>query len=246
MKENVFLKDEITRKTSVSSDLLDQFDKLKIIVPAGFTEDRVPFYSEDVIRHINYVKKLLEMGYGMEEIEKIVKKVGLPRVSGATGKGAVSKNYLTVGGLADSVGVSVRTIKHWEEKGIIEAEMRTDGGFRLYPELYIYLCKLVKDLQLFGYTLEQIKTISDYFRNFLKIKADLKAFPADITQQKLEDMINEIKSLRERMSLLSEGIERWEELVSKKYREILHLQKENQKLHKDSREKNGEQISKDT
>jgi DNA-binding transcriptional MerR regulator len=246
MKENVFFKDEIAKKTGVSQDLLDQLDKSKIIVPAGITEGRVPFYSEDVIRHINHVKKLLEMGYEMEEIEKIKKKVGLPKTSGAAAKGPASKSYLTVGGLADSVGVSVRTIKHWEEKGIIEAEMRTEGGFRLYPELYIYLCKLVKDLQLFGYTLEQIKNISDHFRTFLKIKSDINAFAPEKTHQKLEDMLKEIKLLRERMGLLKEGIERWDELVTKKSREILQLQKENQKLHKGAKEKSGEQKSKST
>ena len=43
-----------------------------------------------------------------------------------------NNSYLTVGNLADKIGVSPRTIKHWEDKGIIEPDMRSDGGFRLY------------------------------------------------------------------------------------------------------------------
>ena len=56
--------------------------------------------------------------------------------------------YITISSLAEQVGVSPRTIKHWEEKGIIESEMRSAGGFRLYSQIYVYMCKLVKDLQI--------------------------------------------------------------------------------------------------
>ncbi|MCK7489606.1 MAG: MerR family DNA-binding transcriptional regulator [Anaerotruncus sp.] len=42
-------------------------------------------------------------------------------------------SFLTVGNLAERSGVSPRTIKHWEDKGIIEPDMRTRG--RLPPLL---------------------------------------------------------------------------------------------------------------
>ncbi len=228
MNENIFLRDEMLKKANISEDLFHQLEQLKVIQPAGVTEDQTVFYSETTIGHINYVKKLLEMGYRAEEIRTIVKKVGLPKLS-STKKEQPARKYLTIGGLTAAVGVSARTIKHWEEKGIIEAEMRTEGGFRLYPEIYIYLCKLILDLQLFGYSLEQIKTISDYFRNFLKINGNSEEFSPEETTHKLEEMLEGIKDLRERMALLKEGIDRWQELVTKKSREIQALKKENQK-----------------
>jgi len=66
-------------------------------------------------------------------------------------KSAKLKKHLTIGGLAKRVGVSARNIKHWEDKGIIEPDMRSEGGFRLYSQVFVYLCDLIKDLQLFGY-----------------------------------------------------------------------------------------------
>ena len=86
-------------------------------------------------------------------------------------------SFLTVGNLAERSGVSPRTIKHWEDKGIIEPDMRTEGGFRLYSESYVFLCQLIRDLQLFGYTLEEIKAVSDDVRTLLAIEADPELLP---------------------------------------------------------------------
>lgn len=232
MKANVFFKDELIKKANVSEDLLDQLEKLKIMAPAGTTEDKVAFYTEGNIGQLTHIKKLMEVGYEIGEIEKIVKKVGLPKTADGDSKSNVSKKYLTVGGLAESVSVSTRTIKHWEEKGIIEADMRSDGGFRLYSEIYVFLCNLIQDLQLFGYSLEQIKNISDLFRLFLKIKEEMSKYSEEEIDGELKTMLDEIDTLRARMNLLKGGIERWEELVNKKSKEIVALQKENQKRKK--------------
>lgn len=237
MNENVFFKDELLKKAGVPEELLTRLEALKVIQPAGVTEDKVPFYSQHTVAHFDYIKKLQEMGYGVEEIQAIVKKVGLPRTAGGKGGDPVNKKYLTIGGLATAVGVSARTLKHWEEKGIIEAGMRSDGGFRLFSDVYIYLCKLIQDLQLFGYSLEQIKTVSDLFRTFLAIHKKINTYSPEETTGELVHMQEEITALRGRMTLLKEGISRWEELVNKKSKEILALQKENGKRLKTSKEK---------
>lgn len=132
-----------------------------------------PFFSEDMAERAYQIQKLLEMGYGEEEVRKILRKVGLPHDATHTGNEGGQENLLTVGALAESVGVSPRTIKHWEDKGIIEADARSEGGFRLYKEHYIYLCHLIQDLQLFGYSLDEIKEISDYFRDFILMREKL-------------------------------------------------------------------------
>ena len=112
--------------------------------------------------------------------EKIIKKVGLPAAAGDTKKKPADKtNYLTVGNLAEKLDVSPRTIKHWEEKGIIEADLRSQGGFRLYRDYYILLCNLIKDLQLFGYSLDEIKKVSDYFRTFIGIRDNPDELPPE-------------------------------------------------------------------
>ena len=163
-------------RTGVSEEILARWIKDKLVRPAGFTDDRLPLFSEETVARLQNILRLQELGYGLDEIQKIMKKIGLPGTRQKPAGKSDLDQYLTVGNLAEMAGVSPRTIKHWEDKGIIEPDMRSEGGFRLYSKGYVHLCKLIQDLQLFGYTLEEIKAISDYFRDFLAFQERLEAF----------------------------------------------------------------------
>ncbi|MFC2155152.1 MerR family transcriptional regulator [Acidobacteriota bacterium] len=229
MANSFLARKELIEKSRISEKVLNEWEEIRIVKPAVFTEDKIPFYTQQTIDHINKIRKFVEIGYTLEEIQRILKKVGLPKHSEEYGNSNKLKKHLTIGGLAERVGVSTRTIKHWEDKGIIEADMRSDGGFRLYSEIYVYLCNLVKDLQLFGYTLEEIKNISYLFRTFLTIEKEINAYSVEETEKELDTMCREIETLNLRMNLFKQGIQRWEELISKKTKEINALKKKNQK-----------------
>jgi len=229
MNKNVFTKDDLLRRTGVSEEVLVRWTKEKLVKPAGFTDDKTPLFSEETLARLENILKLKELGYGLEEIQKIIKKIGLPRAKANRANNNGVDQFLTVGSLAEKAGVSPRTIKHWEDKGIIEPDMRSEGGFRLYSKIYVYLCKLIQDLQLFGYTLEEIKVISDHFRDFLAFQERLESFDKAATTSKLEAMLEGIQALFDKMKLFREGMERWESLMKKKKKEILTLKAKNQK-----------------
>jgi DNA-binding transcriptional MerR regulator len=229
MNKNVFTKDDLLRRTGVSEEILVRWMKEKLVKPAGFTDDKTPLFSEETQARLENILKLKELGYGLEEIQKIIKKIGLPRAKTKRANNNGLDQYLTVGSLAEKAGVSPRTIKHWEDKGIIEPDMRSEGGFRLYSKIYVYLCKLVQDLQLFGYTLEEIKVISDYSREFLALQERLESFDKAAATSKLEAMLKSIQTLFDKMKLFREGMDRWESLMKKKKKEILTLKAKNQK-----------------
>jgi len=229
MEKDVLTKLDLLRRSGIAEADLDAWLREKIVRPAGFTGDREPLFAADALERIDSLRKLAEVGYGLPEIHKIMKKVGLPK--DGTGKkfGLEKDNYFTVGQLAERSGVSPRTIKHWEDKGIIEPDMRTEGGFRLYPEAYVMVCQLVRDLQLFGYSLEEIKAVSDDVRGMLALEAAAEAFPKPEAEEKLAAMLREIQSLFEKMKLFREGVDRWDNLLKKKRKDILGLRARNQK-----------------
>lgn len=177
-----------------------------------------------------HINKLTQLGYGEKEIKRIIKKVGFPKPeNGMRGGKTGDSNLLTVGDLAEKTGLSPRTIKHWEDKGIITPDTRSEGGFRLYSQGYIFFCKLIQDLQLFGYSLEEIQVVSDYFRDFWKIHLQIDSFPKTETAQKLDAMTAAIDELSSKLKLFGQGIERWEGLMKKKRKEIGDLQGKNKK-----------------
>jgi DNA-binding transcriptional MerR regulator len=236
MSKDVLSLEDLARESGVTSESLAEWTKAKLLKPAGFTEEKAPLFAAAGLERVAHIKRLADLGYGTEEILKIVKKVGLPRDGRGRKKAPDKDRFLTVGNLAERSGVSPRTIKHWEDKGIIEPDMRTEGGFRLYSEAYVFLCQLIRDLQLFGYTLEEIKTVSDEVRTFVAIEADPDAFPEAEVEKRLAAMLTAIQALFDKMKLLEEGVERWQDLLKKKRKDILALQAKNRKRGKAAKE----------
>ncbi|MCB9249983.1 MAG: MerR family transcriptional regulator [Ignavibacteriales bacterium] len=211
---------------------LHEFETNSLLKPAGITEDKTAFYTQGSVEQVVMLKSLMNLGYALPEIQKIVKKVGLPNNSIIQHEEKKMEQFITISSLAEQVGVSPRTIKHWEEKGIIESELRSAGGFRLYSQIYVYMCKLIKDLQLFNYSLEEIKTISDYFRDFLLISNNINHYPQNETEERLEAMNSAIIQLFSKMNMLKEGIARWESLLKTKQKEIKGIKTKNTKSKK--------------
>lgn len=66
--------------------------------------------------------------------------------------------YLQIGEVAERTGVTQRTLRFYEEKGLLRPPSRMDGGFRLYSEEDVKRVEKVRRLQdLLGVTLAEIK-----------------------------------------------------------------------------------------
>ncbi len=229
MAKEMMTRDELAEKTGTAAVELDLWTKAKILKPVGFAGDKSAFYAVQDVGRVSHVRKLRELGYGLEEIQKIIKKYGWPQAADGEKKPAEKNKLLTVGLLAEKAGVSPRTIKHWEEVGILDPDLRSEGGFRLYDETYVFLCQLIRDLQLFGYSLEEIKSVSDSVRDFFSLEKDLASFPREEAGRKLDDLLAAVESLDNKMGPLREGIDRWEGLLKKKKKEIVGLKAKNAK-----------------
>ncbi|MFH0736566.1 MAG: MerR family transcriptional regulator [bacterium] len=226
---NLFLINELAEKLNILPSTLIEWEQEKLFKPAGYTEDNTPYFTEEIFKECNLIVNLKNMGYTSTEVLKIIKNVGLPKEIVNIKQTKPKKKLLTVGELAERTKLSPRTIKHWEDKGIIEPEMRSEGGFRLYAENYVFFCSLILDLQNFNYTLDEIKVISDYFRNFLNFQYHPELFTKEKIAVESEQMDMEIVRLFEKMGKLKEGIERWEKLLKNKKKEIEIIKSKNEK-----------------
>jgi DNA-binding transcriptional MerR regulator len=229
MNQGILTSKDLAQKAGLPEVTIAGWIKDKLLRPAGFADDQTPLFPVSVVDRVVHIQKLADLGYRPEEIQKIIKKVGLPQDRDGRKEVAEKDRFLTVGNLAERSGVSPRTIKHWEDKGIIEPDMRTEGGFRLYSGSYVFICELVRDLQLFGYTLEEIKAVSDDVRTLLAVQDDLDAFPKVEVEANLDAMLKAIQALFDKMGLLEEGVERWQDLLKKKKKDIQGLKARNQK-----------------
>lgn len=80
--------------------------------------------------------------------------------------------YLQIGEVAERTGVTQRTLRFYEEKGLLQPPSRMEGGFRLYTEDDIQRVERIKRLQtLLGFTLAEIKEMVEAEEVKLQLKA---------------------------------------------------------------------------
>lgn len=64
-----------------------------------------------------------------------------------------------IGEVAEAVGLSIRTIRHYDELGLVEPSGRSPGGFRLYTDADVERLRLVKRLKPLQFSLEEIQEL---------------------------------------------------------------------------------------
>jgi len=64
-----------------------------------------------------------------------------------------------IGDLAARAGTTTRTIRYYEELGIIAPEQRTGGGFRLYSDTQLKRLEIVRELKALGLWLDRIQAL---------------------------------------------------------------------------------------
>lgn len=64
-----------------------------------------------------------------------------------------------IGEVAEAVGLSLRTIRHYEEVGVVVPSGRSAGGFRLYTDADVDRLRLVKRMKPLHFSLEEIRDV---------------------------------------------------------------------------------------
>ncbi|MDQ1076104.1 MULTISPECIES: MerR family transcriptional regulator [Microbacterium] len=63
---------------------------------------------------------------------------------------------MQIGELAERTGMSIRTLRHYDEIGLLRPSARSEGGFRLYTADDEARLLLIRRMKPLGYSLEQM------------------------------------------------------------------------------------------
>jgi len=72
---------------------------------------------------------------------------------------AADDKQLKIGDLARITGLSIKTIRYYERRGLLEQPPRTEGGYRLYGPEEVARLRFVQRAKLLGLTLEEIREL---------------------------------------------------------------------------------------
>ena len=82
---------------------------------------------------------------------------------------------LTISQAAKATGLSVKSIRHYEEIGLISQPPRSDNEYRYYPPDLIKQLHFIKKTKEAGFNLKETKTLLALSANKERRSADVKA-----------------------------------------------------------------------
>jgi MerR family copper efflux transcriptional regulator len=75
--------------------------------------------------------------------------------------GTATGTTMHIGAVAERTGLSLRTLRHYDDVGLLRPSGRTDGGFRLYTERDVDRLLVVRRMKPLGFTLEEMRELLD-------------------------------------------------------------------------------------
>jgi DNA-binding transcriptional MerR regulator len=112
-----------------------------------------------------------------------------------------SEELHQIGEVAEQVGLSLRTVRYYEEVGLLAAPARTEGGFRLYGAEHIGQLQLIKQMKPLGLSIEEMRTLlaaredlsSTSARKRAAARDSLEGF-ADLAGERCRDLRKQLRS----------------------------------------------------
>ncbi|WP_156755677.1 MerR family transcriptional regulator [Actinokineospora pegani] len=71
----------------------------------------------------------------------------------------VGDGHMQIGEVAARTELSLRTIRHYEETGLVIPSARSQGGFRLYTEDDVTRLMVIRRMKPLGFSLEQMRDL---------------------------------------------------------------------------------------
>lgn len=106
-----------------------------------------------------------------------------------------NKDCISIGNLAKSIGITSRTLKYYEEMGIMAPSCRAEGSTRAYTPDDVRKVKFILKLKELGLTIKEMQELD---RVYAEAKETNKIIPLLV-----EMLDNNINTLDEKMSKLS-------------------------------------------
>ncbi len=70
-----------------------------------------------------------------------------------------NEQLITIGEVARMLDLTTRTLRYWEEMGVIEASHRSEGGNRLYTQYMVRRMRFILKLKELGLTIKEMQDL---------------------------------------------------------------------------------------
>jgi MerR family copper efflux transcriptional regulator len=100
---------------------------------------------------------------------------------------ATAPKLLQIGEVAERIGLSLRTVRYYEEQGLLTPDSRTSGGFRLFSEDQVDRLALIKQMKPIGFAVQEMRELLDARDRLRAAHADADRVDAEATLSRYAD-----------------------------------------------------------
>jgi DNA-binding transcriptional MerR regulator len=119
--------------------------------------------------------------------------------------------YLQIGEAANRAGLTQRTLRYYEELGLLKPASRMEGGFRLYSAEDIDRIEYIKNLRdVLGFTLAEIKDMIEFEDVRNQLKSELHN--AENVEQRHSQLVRLKEVAQRQMRIVNEKRQRLKEM----------------------------------
>lgn len=127
------------------------------------------------------------------------------------------RQLLHIGAVAERTELSLRTLRHYDEIGLVNPSERSEGGFRLYSEADVERILLIRRMKPLDFTLEQMRELLDITHDVAQPDAPVEA------RQKLQEIeaiaIERRAALEKKVAMADEFLSRLRDLSNPTHHE---------------------------
>jgi MerR family copper efflux transcriptional regulator len=102
---------------------------------------------------------------------------------------------MRIGAVAERSGVAAKTIRYYEEVGLLAPAERAGNGYRQYDDKDVEILRFVQRARKLGFSLEDVKDLLALWQDRERASADVKAV-AESHIAKVDRRIEELQSIR--------------------------------------------------
>ena len=113
-----------------------------------------------------------------------------------------------IGELASRVGMTERTIRYYEELGLLESVKRLEGGVRVYTDDDVRRLRYIKKLKTLGLSLQEMLELENLYRRHRSNRSVLPRLMEllDAHLATLDGRMNELRGLRDEIRSYREHV----------------------------------------
>ncbi|WP_325893558.1 Cu(I)-responsive transcriptional regulator [Grimontia sp. NTOU-MAR1] len=104
--------------------------------------------------------------------------------------------------IAKATGLTPKTIRFYEQKGIISEPARLENGYRAYGQKHINELQMIRRSRLVGFSLEECQTLLGMSRNPNRRSADVKQKALEKIAE-IDDKIKELQAMKKSLKSLA-------------------------------------------